>query len=712
MNFLNLKCKTIVRWLLVLTLVTAIATPGIFAALPAPTVKADTSSCVAGYTAAFIASHTNATVAAVLGVPVGANGQVISQGIQAGQGLSSFFQDCIEHALALSIGRLLLDQMTNSVVSYINGGFQGSPTFVTNPGKFFQNIGDQVAGNFIGGLVSGATGLNICSPFQLQVQTALLANFGYSVSSGNSGGDINNQTQQSCSLSQIVGNTTGALNNAYSQFTSWQNFLAISLNDDSNPYGAYLTAESRLEVQINAQVSINASQLNWGNGFLSQQTCTHVDPEDASQTFTYTKSGGNGGDSSATAVSGTNAPTDATGGTLDGTFLGTDANGLDVYSNPQDDQCQITTPGTTIAGVLQKQLGVPADQLGVADDLDKIFNSLFLELTKQGLGALGLGPGGLIAASSQSSGGQSLLNRLQSEAQTSATAAQANAQTEETGAQGLLIQTASSTTSGVANTSVPVPVDIALNKTVTAVPGTSQQNSGNLLVDGDTQQTNTQGFSQSFYGAITSNNPSGTGNNNVAASFTIDLGQQSTSIYKIVVYPRNPSNPGQYEQNWYTPTNGQPATFKVQILNQSNAVVWDSQTTGGLSPFSTFGSSPYTITVNSIATGRYVVVQGVTNGALQLAEVQVYQDTGPTITLNGVSVVTATAGETLGSVDTGASATDANGAVLPVTKTYTSTSGTVDGTTQIQTGQSYTVTYTATDSSGISSTATRTIIGQ
>ena len=45
----------------------------------------------------------------------------------------------------------LIRSFTNSIVQWINSGFQGSPTFITDPDKFFMGVADRVAGNIFYG---------------------------------------------------------------------------------------------------------------------------------------------------------------------------------------------------------------------------------------------------------------------------------------------------------------------------------------------------------------------------------------------------------------------------------------------------------------------------------------------------------------------------------------------------------------------------------
>ncbi len=55
---------------------------------------------------------------------------------------SIWIKDYILDPLAWAVAKGMLQDITNSTVSWINSGFKGSPSFVQNPEQFFQQIGD------------------------------------------------------------------------------------------------------------------------------------------------------------------------------------------------------------------------------------------------------------------------------------------------------------------------------------------------------------------------------------------------------------------------------------------------------------------------------------------------------------------------------------------------------------------------------------------
>ena len=130
--------------------------------------------------------------------------------------------------------------------------------------------------------------------------------------------------------------------------------------------------------------------------------------------------------------------------------IDTDTAELNEFNNGQV-TCSINTPGHTIAGVLDKQLGMPSDELGIADDLDKIFNALGYELVTSALQSLG-GNGG-----AQTQAGNGLLLAQEGALSQQMAARQASATAQENQIINS-IPTTTSVTSG-SSTSVSTPTD-------------------------------------------------------------------------------------------------------------------------------------------------------------------------------------------------------------------------------------------------------------
>src|SRR6185437_15716860 len=127
------------------------------------------------------------------------------------------FAGCITNVLA----KAALQQITASVVNWINSGFNGQPSFITNYQQFFTNVADLAAGQFIQG-----AGLSfLCSPFKLQIKIAIAQSYA-------------NRGSQSCSLTSVIRNIDSFMSGNFSQ-GGWPGLISLTSIPTNNPYGAY-----------------------------------------------------------------------------------------------------------------------------------------------------------------------------------------------------------------------------------------------------------------------------------------------------------------------------------------------------------------------------------------------------------------------------------------------------------------------------------------
>jgi hypothetical protein len=283
---------------------TAVATPS-FGTSPGPNLVKDTG--------------TQVILAASYGLQT-------SQAVKGASKDNVTFVSCITNVLA----KAALQQITASVVNWINSGFNGQPSFVTNYEQFFTNVADLAAGQFIQG-----AGLSfLCSPFKLQIKVAIAQSYA-------------NRGAQSCSLTAVIKNINGFMNGNFAQ-GGWPGLLSFTTMPTNNPYGAYAYAQVGLQTAQSNALS-NAKNNISPTGFLAVQkaTCNNG-------TTSY----------SPTVVSGANQQAAMAGGS------GTNGNC----------KTSITTPGTVIEGTLQSTLKSPIDQLGLANSIDQILNALTNQL--------------------------------------------------------------------------------------------------------------------------------------------------------------------------------------------------------------------------------------------------------------------------------------------------------------------------------------------
>lgn len=183
--------------------------------------------------------------------------------------------DAIQYAAA----KVVINNITNSIVNWINSGFEGGPAFVTDPEAFLVDVGDQIAGNFIAGTEIDF----LCEPFQLELRRALNI-------------DISRNFVQAnyCRLSDIVSNVENFTKFTDGDFTrgGWNSWFEISQNSYGNPLGVYNEGRAEIAIRTARGQEIELAKLNWGQGFLSWRDCLTRDSEGECLTYSEIKTPG------------------------------------------------------------------------------------------------------------------------------------------------------------------------------------------------------------------------------------------------------------------------------------------------------------------------------------------------------------------------------------------------------------------------------------
>lgn len=292
-------------------------------------------------------------------------------------------KDFVLDKAATLLAKQILHMITISVINWINTGFEGSPSFLTNPGAFFLDAADQVTGAF---LATNGPLSALCSPFAIDIRLSLAltqtslttqrytCTVGRIIEAQKNGPDImvNGQMVRS-SNSSMNGFLKGDFNQG-----GWPAFIALTTEPQSNPYGAFLSAQGDLSARINARQNVIRADLQLGQGFMSWQDCKDIpggtiDPEDPDQVAQADALSGNGRSTSV-----------RTKNNKDGT---------QTYQT-----CETQTPGSAIAGTLQTSLNVPVVELELANDINAIVNTLMTKMIstmmEKGLKSLSSSSGG------------------------------------------------------------------------------------------------------------------------------------------------------------------------------------------------------------------------------------------------------------------------------------------------------------------------------
>lgn len=237
-----------------------------------------------------------------------------------------------------TLRKIILDQLVDGIVSWIQGG--GEPKFVTNFTGFLQDAVDSA----IGETVSQALGEWVCSPYSLQLKLSLLPTPKFS--------------DQACTLSGIADNFEQFIDN-------FQNGSWITLNRAWTPentfYGQVVMLYDRaLNKSIEERRSHELESAS-GGSFLSKTKCN--------------------------------------GGTITLTqYQLLDPGAQQGYARDDDgricrkENISVTTPGSVIAGLTTKSLGIDLDWLLSSDELTHyltaIVNAAVNRALTEGLAAM------------------------------------------------------------------------------------------------------------------------------------------------------------------------------------------------------------------------------------------------------------------------------------------------------------------------------------
>jgi hypothetical protein len=241
-------------------------------------------------------------------------------------------------SIAIGIAKKTIEKIVDSTTDWINSGFEGSPTYVTNPERYFANIADGIAGDFIAGSELGF----LCSPFQQEIRLSLRNNYYQRP-----------QTQFQCTWTGVKGN----IEDFYNDFSvgGWDGWFQMTQNPTNNPYDTYIKAQIELDGRIAKAVGLKSAEFNVNSGFLSTRDCIRRNGQPSGDD--YDDGSGNGGE-----------------GYFDPNYNPAFNPGACLEQGP------VKTPGKVIESQLEKTLGTGLTQLELADSFDQLINALLGQL--------------------------------------------------------------------------------------------------------------------------------------------------------------------------------------------------------------------------------------------------------------------------------------------------------------------------------------------
>lgn len=265
-------------------------------------------------------------------------------------------KDALE-AIGFTVGKKIVDQLTQNTIGWIKGGFHGDASFAVDLNAIALETADSIAG----GMVLSLRNISVCE-FSLTYKDDLIDSIDLSAKKRPY---IYNQ-KATCPFKESYGFKASEFYSGTSKF-GWD-LMGAALNDGGNPYGLQLvTAQEQADREAKA-IADKDKKLSWSNGFtdiLDTDDCNYPPG-----TF-YT------------------ADDFSVGGTGSMTQAEADRKNEEMMLDParvkalQKAHCKTTTPGKIVSDQLTKTLGLNMDRLGLSDNLNKIFATLIDTLTQK-----------------------------------------------------------------------------------------------------------------------------------------------------------------------------------------------------------------------------------------------------------------------------------------------------------------------------------------
>lgn len=280
--------------------------------------------------------------ASALSIPVTA--PLLAQSAESANSMQTYnkgFMDCMIYTM----GQLMIENITNDIVIWIQGGFNGKPRFATDLNSLLDGAED-IAG---GDLVRQLRGLAVCD-FSIN----FIDDLGLENSSRKKYRNMFTD-RVSCPFGNgpLLEYTASQFQEDFTK-GGWRAYEA-HLRDSGNPYGVKVLASRELMDRKQTVEERNKDRLSWSGGFadvVDTTDCTY--PSDIQQKLEANV---------------TNPE---------------DPNYIEPQTKKyyQRQYCKTSTPGNIVQSQLQKTTELDLDRLGVADSLNKIIHTLITTLSR------------------------------------------------------------------------------------------------------------------------------------------------------------------------------------------------------------------------------------------------------------------------------------------------------------------------------------------
>lgn len=273
-------------------------------------------------------------------------------------------QEKAKAGILMLIVKRILRELTKSVVNWINSGFNGNPSFITDTKGWMQNTADITIGDFL----LNEPGLKfLCDPFKINVQLALGLQYRPF------------KEQIECSFTSALGNANDAMNKFlegdFIGGGGWNSWLQITTQPQNNYMGAMMIAQAELDARITTNQQAGTLEANWGSGFMAWKKCEKDTIGEGSAVDVYDEATGDMDED----VYNENTQR------LEHYRSATDANNDTNMIGSTGETCTVQTPGSVIVDQLDWINSSTLRESELAQDINEIVNALANQLITKGL---------------------------------------------------------------------------------------------------------------------------------------------------------------------------------------------------------------------------------------------------------------------------------------------------------------------------------------
>lgn len=268
--------------------------------------------------------------------------------------------------IAYAAAQNLLNQLTNSTLKWIQGGFHGSPSFEVDTDQMATEIADNIAGNLALRL-RGIASCNFTATYRDD-----LANSVYIAPKKK---DYIFDNRATCPFKQSWNFTATEFYGGANKLT-WDAFGAM-LDDGGNPYGLQTITSKELFQKTADAKAKKVQETSWSNGFTDIKDMN--DCNFPASLFTKKEN-----------ILSDSLTDEQKQAEADATNEQTRKDPEFIKKNKQ--YCKTTTPGKIVGDQLTKISGIDMDRIGFADNMNKII-AAFLDqaMSKAVRGVFGTG---------------------------------------------------------------------------------------------------------------------------------------------------------------------------------------------------------------------------------------------------------------------------------------------------------------------------------